>query len=58
MIAVQDRWSDRFSHTDKRLYAYAVRCALSALIGHASRHGRGWYHFADGEVILAAEVAL
>jgi len=43
---------------DRALYAYAISCALSALIGHAKRFGRGWYHFADGEVIIGAEAAL
>ncbi len=58
MSAVPDRWSDRFTRRDMKLYAYAIGCALSALIGYAVSCGRGWYHFADGEVIIAAEVAL
>jgi hypothetical protein len=46
------------SGRNRDLYEYAIRCALSALIGYVGRAGRGWYHFADGEVIVAAEVAL
>lgn len=40
------------------LYYYAISCALSALVGHVGRLGRGWYHFADGELIVATEIAL
>ena len=40
------------------LYYYAISCALSALVGHAGRRGRGWYHFADGALIVASEVVL
>lgn len=40
------------------LYYYAIRRALSVLVRHAGRFGRGWYHFADGEVIVATEIAL
>jgi len=43
---------------ERRLYRYAISCALSALVGYAGQFGRGWYHFADGEVIVASEVAL
>ena len=43
---------------EKRLYLYAISCALSALVGHAEQLGRGWYHFADGALIVATEVAL
>ena len=46
------------SRRDLALYDYASSCWLSALIGHAARRGRGWHHFADGEVIVAAEVPL
>lgn len=46
------------SRSDKALYYYAISCALSALVGHAGRFGRGWYHFADGEVLVASEVSL
>lgn len=58
MSTVLDRWLSRFTRDDEKLYAYAISCALSALIGFAARRGRGWYHLADGEVIVAAEVAL
>ena len=40
------------------LYYYAVNCALSVLVRHAELFGRGWYHFADGELIVAAQVLL
>jgi hypothetical protein len=43
---------------EHKLYYYAISCALSALVNYAGRYGRGWYHFADGEVIIATEVAL
>jgi hypothetical protein len=46
------------SARNRALYDYAISCALSALIGFAGRAGRGWYHFADGELIVAAEVVL
>lgn len=46
------------TRSEKALYYYAISCALSALIGYAGRFGRGWYHFADGAVIIATEVAL
>jgi len=42
----------------RALYYYAIGCALSALVDHAGRRGRGWYHFADGALIVVAEVAL
>ena len=38
------------------LYYYAVSCALSALVRHAGLFGRGWYHFANGELIVAAQL--
>lgn len=47
-----------FSTRDRALYGYAISCALSALIRYGASYGRGWYHFADGEIIVAAEVAL
>ena len=47
-----------FCRRDYDLYAYAINCSLSALIGHAARVGRGWHHFSDGEVIIAVEVVL
>lgn len=40
------------------LYYYAVNCALSALVRYAGHFGRGWYHFADGKLIAAAEILL
>lgn len=43
---------------NRDLYEYAISCALSVLIRYATLFGRGWYHFADGEIIVAAEVAL
>lgn len=46
------------TRAERQLYGYAISCALSALVGYAGRHGRGWYHFADGEIIVATEVAL
>lgn len=44
--------------TEHALYLYAISCALSALVGYAGRFGRGWYHFANGALIVATEVAL
>lgn len=38
------------------LYYYAISCALSVLVRHAELRGRGWYHFADGELIVAAQL--
>jgi hypothetical protein len=52
---------DSFFDDEKRqhdLYYYAVSCALSALIGYAASHGRGWFHFADGELIAGSEILL
>ena len=43
---------------ERALYLYAISCALSALVNYAGRYGRGWYHFADGAVIIATEVSL
>ena len=40
------------------LYYYAISCSWSAIVGHAARSGRGWYYFVDGELIVAAEIAL
>ena len=48
----------QITRNDMKLYHYAISCALSALVGHAGRLGRGWYHFADGEVVIASEVSL
>lgn len=42
--------------SDRHLFAYALFNALAALIGHARRFGRGWYHFVDGELAVVAEV--
>ena len=42
----------------RALYDYAIYRSLSVLINNAARLGRGWYHFADGEVIVAAELVL
>jgi hypothetical protein len=47
-----------FTHEDRKLYFYAISCAFSVLVRHAGEQGRGWCHFADGEVIIAAEVRL
>ena len=58
MSELLDRWTTTLTSPDRKLYCYAISCALSALVGHAGRRGRGWYHFADGEVIVAAEVWL
>jgi hypothetical protein len=41
-----------------KLYRYAISCAFSALVEYAKYRGRGWYHWSDGEQIIAAEVAL
>ena len=38
------------------LYYYAISCALEALVRNAELLGRGWYHFADGELIVAAQL--
>lgn len=46
------------SSLEMHLYYYAISCALSALVDYAGRLGRGWYHFADGELIVVAEIAL
>ena len=43
---------------DYALYDYAIRCSLSVLVRHAELCGRGWYHFSDGEMIVAAELVL
>jgi hypothetical protein len=51
----QDR---SLSRREMRLYHYAISCALSVLVSKAGRHGRGWYHFTDGEQIVAAEIWL
>jgi len=40
------------------LYYYAVSCALSVLIRYAESFGRGWYHFANGELIAGVEILL
>jgi len=53
-----DSWAVEFSLVDRNLYLYAISCALAALAGYARQRGRGWYHFADGSVIVAAEVVL
>lgn len=47
-----------YSSHHRALYYYAIGCALTALVGNAGRRGRGWYHFADGALIVAAEVTL
>jgi hypothetical protein len=31
---------------------------LSVLVRNAGWFGRGWYHLADGELIVAVEIAL
>ena len=49
---------DLMTRSEKKLYYYAISCAFSALVDYAGRFGRGWYHFADGEVFVATEVAL
>jgi hypothetical protein len=43
---------------ERALYYYAISCALAALVGYAGRAGRGWYHFAGGDLIVVTEVAL
>lgn len=50
--------SSRDYDRDRALYDYAVRRALSVLVGYAACRGRGWHHLADGEVIVAAEMEL
>jgi len=37
---------------------YAISCALRVLVDYAGSRGRGWYHFADGTPIVAAEITL
>lgn len=46
------------TRSEHALYLYAISCALSALVGYAGTYGRGWYHFADGCVIIATDVVL
>lgn len=46
------------SARDLALYHYASYCALGALVRHATRCGRGWYHFVGGELMVVTEVAL
>ena len=48
----------RFTSIEKKLYYYAISCALSALVRHAGQYGRGWYHYAEGAQIVATEVIL
>ena len=43
---------------EKALYYYAIDRALFALVRYAGRFGRGWYFFAGGERIVAAEIEL
>lgn len=43
---------------ERALVNYALSCALFALMSYAGRFGRGWYHVADGVVIIATDVAL
>lgn len=50
--------AESLSRLERKLYYYAITCALSVLVDHAGRHGRGWYHFTDGEQIVAAEILL
>lgn len=45
------------TRSDTTLYYYAISCALSALSGYAEKWGRGWYHFSDGQVIIALDLA-
>lgn len=47
-------WTKR----DWKLYLYAFPRTLSVLVNFAAKHGRGWYQYADGEVITASEVEL
>ena len=46
------------SARDQALYWYAARCALSALVSHSARFGRGWYLLAGGDRFVASEVSL
>jgi hypothetical protein len=48
----------RLTAVEHTLYLYAISCALSALVNYAGQYGRGWYHFADGAVIIATEISL
>ena len=41
---------------DEDLYYYALNCALSTLVRRAELLGRGWYHFVNGELIIAAQL--
>jgi hypothetical protein len=42
---------------DLDLYLYAIDRVWTVLVARAALLGRGWYHFADGEVIVAAAVS-
>lgn len=56
--AVTATHADPLSQRDMALFHYAISCALHALVSHAGRFGRGWYHISDGEPIIATEVVL
>ena len=47
-----------WSRRDRALYEHAITHAIAALIGHVEISGRGWYHLADGELIVAVELVL
>lgn len=47
---------DDWTPEERALCEQAMRIWLTTLVDEASWHGRGWYHFADGEVIVAAIV--
>ena len=46
------------SSSDFERYYFATSCAMSVLVGHAARFGRGWYHLSDGELIVGVEIVL
>lgn len=43
---------------DLALYRYAICCALDTLVRHVACHGRGWYHFIEGDLVASTEVVL
>lgn len=43
---------------DLALYRYAMYCGLDTLVRHVAYHGRGWYHFIEGDLVVALEVVL
>lgn len=50
--------SASYSRHDRALYAHAIKHAFSVLTGYALQRGHGWYHLADGELIIITERCL